>query len=155
MINPNATETQRVLVGRLMVLAAVVVAGYFGVNPPGFVGQVVAFAFGLAASSFFPVILLGIFSTRVNREGAIAGMLSGLIFTSTYIIGVKFFGWSYWCFGISAEGIGAIGMLVNFAMTIGVSAVTPPPPAEVQAIVQSLRLPDHAGPAIVLDEGHE
>jgi cation/acetate symporter len=155
MINPEATEAKRVFVGRLMVLAAVFVAGYFGVNPPGFVAQVVAFAFGLAASSFFPVILLGIFSTRVNREGAIAGMLTGLVFTSTYIIGVKFFGWSYWCFGISAEGIGAIGMLLNFAVTIAVSAVTPPPPQEVQDIVQSLRLPDHAGPAIVLDEGHE
>ncbi|MFP6616432.1 MAG: sodium:solute symporter family protein, partial [Candidatus Hydrogenedentota bacterium] len=155
MINPEATEAKRVFVGRLMVLAAVFVAGYFGVNPPGFVAQVVAFAFGLAASSFFPVILLGIFSTRVNREGAIAGMVTGLVFTSTYIIGVKFFGWSYWCFGISAEGIGAIGMLLNFAVTIAVSAVTPPPPQEVQDIVQSLRLPDHAGPAIVLDEGHE
>ncbi len=155
MINPEATEAKRVFVGRLMVLAAVFVAGYFGVNPPGFVAQVVAFAFGLAASSFFPIILLGIFSTRVNREGAIAGMVTGLVFTSTYIIGVKFFGWSYWCFGISAEGIGAIGMLLNFAVTIAVSAVTPPPPDDVQAIVQSLRLPDRAGPAIVLDEGHE
>lgn len=155
MINPHATETQRVFVGRLMVLGAVCVAGYFGVNPPGFVGQVVAFAFGLAASSFFPVIVLGIFSTRANREGAIAGMLVGIIFTSSYIIGIKFFEMSPWCFGISAEGIGAIGMLLNFATTIAVSAITPPPPQEVQDVVQSLRLPDHAGPAIVLDEGHE
>ncbi|MFP6580934.1 MAG: sodium:solute symporter family protein, partial [Candidatus Hydrogenedentota bacterium] len=154
LINPEATEAKRVLVGRIMVLVAVVVAGYFGVNPPGFVGQVVAFAFGLAASSFFPIILLGIFSKRANREGAIAGMLVGIIFTSSYIIGVKFFGMSLWCFGISAEGIGAIGMILNFVTTIGVSAVTPPPPQEVQDIVESLRLPDHAGPAQVLDERH-
>lgn len=154
LINPEASEGQRVLVGRIMVLVAVVVAGYFGVNPPGFVGQVVAFAFGLAASSFFPVILLGIFSKRTNREGAIAGMLVGIIFTSSYIIGVKFFGMSLWCFGISAEGIGAIGMVLNFITTIGVSAVTPPPPQDVQDIVESLRLPDHAGPAQVLDERH-
>ena len=155
MINPKADEAKRVAVGRIMVLAAVLVAGYFGINPPGFVGQVVAFAFGLAASSFFPIILLGIFSTRVNREGAIAGMLVGLLFTAGYIVGEKYFGMPRWCFDISSEGIGAIGMLLNFAVTLCVSAVTPPPPQEVQDVVESLRLPDHAGPAIVLDEGHE
>ena len=155
MINPQASEAQRVLVGRIMVLVAVLVAGYFGVNPPGFVAQVVAFAFGLAAASFFPVILLGIFSKRVNREGAIAGMLVGLVFTAGYIIGAQFYGMELWCFGINAQGIGAVGMVLNFAVTLGVSAVTPPPPKRVQDIVESLRTPDHAGLAQVLDEAHE
>ena len=155
LINPKADEAQRVFVGRIMVLAAVVVAGYFGINPPGFVGEVVAFAFGLAASSFFPIILLGIFTKTANREGAIAGMLVGLIFTGGYIIGAQFFDMPLWCFGISAQGIGAIGMILNFIVTIAVSSVTPPPPQEVQDIVDSLRTPDHPGPAIVLDEGHE
>jgi cation/acetate symporter len=152
MINPNADEAHRVFVGRIMVIAAVVVAGYFGVNPPGFVGEVVAFAFGLAAASFFPVILLGIFSTRVNREGAVSGMLAGLVFTTAYIVGVQFYGMKPWCFGISAQGIGAIGMLLNFAVTIAVSAVTPAPPPHIREMVEHLRHPDHPGPAIVLDE---
>jgi cation/acetate symporter len=155
MINPSANERQRVLVGRIMVLIAVVVAGYFGINPPGFVGQVVAFAFGLAAASFFPVILLGIFSTRVTREGAIAGMLVGLGFTAFYIIGVQFYGMRPWCFGISAQGIGAVGMLLNFAATILVSTVTPAPPPEIQQMVEGLRHPDHPGPAVILDEATE
>ncbi len=155
LINPEADELQRVLVGRVMVIAAVIVAGYFGVNPPGFVGEVVAFAFGLAASSFFPIILLGIFSKRTNREGAIAGMCVGLLFTAGYIIGAQFYDMPLWCFGISAQGIGAIGMVLNFLVTIGVSSVTPAPPQEVQDIVSGLRTPDHVGPAIVLDEGHE
>jgi cation/acetate symporter len=155
LINPKADEAQRVFVGRLMVLAAVLVAGYFGVNPPGFVGEVVAFAFGLAAASFFPIILLGIFSTRVNREGAICGMLVGLVFTLGYIISTQFLKMDPWFFGISAQGIGAIGMLLNFVVTLGVTQITPPPPDEVREIVANLRTPDHPGPAIVLDEGHE
>ncbi len=155
MINPNANERRRVLVGRAMVLIAVVVAGYFGVNPPGFVGQVVAFAFGLAAASFFPVILLGIFSARATREGAIAGMLAGLGFTSYYIIGVQFYGMQPWCFGVSAQGIGAVGMVLNFVVMIAVSAVSPAPPADVREMVESLRHPDHPGPAVILDEGTE
>lgn len=155
MINPKADEAHRVLVGRVMVVFAVIAAGYFGINPPGFVAQVVAFAFGLAAASFFPVILLGIFSTRVNREGAISGMLIGLAFTAYYIIGVQFYAMKPWCFGISAEGIGAIGMLLNFAVTLGVSAITPPPPAHIQQLVQGVRTPDHAGPAVILDEATE
>ena len=129
MVNPDASESQRVFVGRIMVGFAIAVAGYFGINPPGFVAQVVAFAFGLAAASFFPVILLGIFDQRTNREGAIAGMITGLLFTTIYIVGVKFYGMSPWFFDISAEGIGTVGMVLNFIVTLVVSRLTPPPPA--------------------------
>jgi cation/acetate symporter len=153
LINPKADEAHRVFVGRIMVIAAVIVAGYFGINPPGFVGEVVAFAFGLAAASFFPVILLGIFSTRATREGAIAGMLAGLGFTAFYIVGVQFYEMQPWCFGISAQGIGAVGMLLNFVVMIAVSVITPAPPAHVRALVERLRHPDHPGPAVILDEG--
>ncbi len=141
MINPHASESKRVFVGRIMVGFAVVVAGYFGVNPPGFVAQVVAFAFGLAAASFFPAIFLGIFDKRTNKEGAIAGMLTGLIFTTAYIIGVKFLGMPTWFFGVSAEGIGTLGMVINLAVTLIVSRLTPPPPPEIQALVEDLRSP--------------
>ncbi len=109
-VNPQASERQRVMVGRIMVLLAIAIAGYVGINPPGFVAQVVAFAFGLAAASFFPVILLGIFDRRTNREGAISGMIVGLVFTTFYIIGVKFYSVPTWFFGISPEGIGTVGM---------------------------------------------
>ncbi len=141
MINPHASESRRVFVGRIMVGFAVVVAGYFGVNPPGFVAQVVAFAFGLAAASFFPAIFLGIFDKRTNKEGAIAGMLTGLIFTTAYIIGVKFAGMPTWFFGVSAEGIGTLGMIINLIVTLIVSRLTPPPPPEIQALVEDLRSP--------------
>ena len=130
MVNPHASESKRVFVGRIMVGFAVVVAGYFGMNPPGFVAQVVAFAFGLAAASFFPAIFLGIFDKRTNKEGAIAGMLTGLIFTTAYIIGVKFAGMPTWFFGLSAEGIGTLGMVINLIVTLIVSRLTPPPPTE-------------------------
>lgn len=164
LINPQADEARRVFMGRVMVLGAIFIAGYFGIYPPGFVGQVVAFAFGLAAASFFPIILLGIFSTRTNREGAIAGMIAGLGFTAFYILGTQankilpgveepFFG--PWCFGISAEGIGAVGMVINLVVTLTVSRFTPPPPQHVQDLVSELRIPAHVGPAQVLDEGHE
>ena len=141
-INPNATEAQRLMVGRIMVGFAVAIAGFFGVNPPGFVAEVVAFAFGLAAASFFPVILLGIFDGRTNKEGAIAGMVVGLVFTAFYIIGVKFYGMSPWLFGISPEGIGTVGMMLNFIVTFIVSRFTPPPPLEVQEMVARLRSPE-------------
>lgn len=141
MVNPHASESRRVFVGRIMVGFAVVVAGYFGVNPPGFVAQVVAFAFGLAAASFFPAIFLGIFDKRTNKEGAIAGMLTGLIFTTAYIIGVKFAGMPTWFFGVSAEGIGTLGMVINLIVTLIVSRLTPPPPPEIQALVEDLRSP--------------
>lgn len=142
MINPGASEAKRVLVGRIVIGLSLIVAGYFGINPPGFVAQVVAFAFGLAAASFFPVIVLGIFDKRTNKEGAIAGMLAGLIFTATYIIGVKFNGMSPWFFGVSAEGIGTVGMFINLAVTLIVSRLTPPPPPEIQALVEDIRTPD-------------
>ncbi|MTJ51704.1 cation acetate symporter [Anabaena sp. UHCC 0253] len=137
----NASEEKRVFVGRVVVGFALVLAGYFGVNPPGFVSEVVAFAFGLAAASFFPVIFLGIFDKRTNSEGAIAGMLTGLIFTIIYIVGVKFGGMTPWFFGVSAEGIGTLGMIINFIVTLIVSRLTPPPPAEIQALVEDLRTP--------------
>ncbi|MBD1944946.1 cation acetate symporter [Coleofasciculus sp. FACHB-712] len=140
-INPGASESLRVMVGRIMVGFAIAIAGYFGINPPGFVAQVVAFAFGLAAASFFPVIILGIFDKRTNREGAIAGMLVGLIFTISYIAGVKFYGMSPWFFGVSAEGIGTLGMAINFVVTWVVSRLTPPPPLEIQEMVEELRTP--------------
>ncbi|MBE9008345.1 cation acetate symporter [Fortiea sp. LEGE XX443] len=140
-VDSSASESKRVFVGRVMVGLALVLAGYFGVNPPGFVGQVVAFAFGLAAASFFPVIVLGIFDKRTNAEGAIAGMLSGLIFTIIYIISVKFGGVQPWFFGVSPEGIGTLGMLINLVVTLVVSRLTPPPPAEIQAMVEQLRSP--------------
>ncbi len=140
-LDSNASEQKRVFVGRIMVGVSLVLAGYFGVNPPGFVSEVVAFAFGLAAASFFPVIFLGIFDKRTNSHGAIAGMLTGLIFTMIYIIGVKFAGMQPWFFGVSPEGIGTLGMLINFVVTLVVSHLTPPPPPEIQALVEDLRSP--------------
>ncbi|MGF1601680.1 MAG: sodium:solute symporter family protein [Thermosynechococcaceae cyanobacterium] len=154
MINPDASEAKRVFVGRIMVGFAIAVAGFFGIYPPGFVAQVVAFAFGLAAASFFPVILLGIFDKRTNREGAISGMLVGLLFTTAYIVGIKFGGMEPWLFGISAEGIGTIGMLLNLAVTLVVSRLTPPPPPEIQALVENLRTPGDA-PLALSDLGEE
>ncbi|MFB2923703.1 sodium:solute symporter family protein [Aerosakkonema funiforme] len=140
-IDPNASEAKRVMAGRIMIGFAIAIAGYFGVNPPGFVAQVVAFAFGLAAASFFPVIILGIFDKRTNREGAIVGMLVGLIFTLFYIVGVKFYGMPPWFFGVSPEGIGTLGMAINFVVTFVVSRLTAPPPLEIQEMVEMLRTP--------------
>jgi len=148
MIDPGASESRRVMVGRIMVGFAIAIAGYFGINPPGFVAQVVAFAFGLAAASFFPVIILGVFDKRTNREGAISGMLVGLIFTAAYIIGVKFYGMDTWFFGVSAEGIGTVGMVLNFVVTLVVSRLTPAPPAEIQEMVEVLRTPGDEPPAL-------
>lgn len=129
-----------------------VLAGYFGVHPPGFVAQVVAFAFGLAASSFFPVIFLGIFSKRMNKEGAISGMLTGITFTAGYIIYFKFINPSAnvpqkWLFGISPEGIGAVGMILNFVVALVVSRFTAPPPARVQDLIEEIRIPKGASEA--------
>ncbi|MEX0942223.1 MAG: sodium:solute symporter family protein [Pseudomonadales bacterium] len=143
---PRINDRQELLFARIAAAVAVCVAGLFGIYPPGFVAQVVAFAFGLAAASFFPVILLGIFSTRMNKEGAIAGMVTGLTFTFGYIVYFKFVSPEsdnavYWLFGISPEGIGTLGMLLNFAVSLIVSRFTPAPPAEIQAIVQNIRVP--------------
>ena len=143
------SERNELLVGRISAALAILVAGYLGYNPPGFVAQVVALAFGLAASSLFPVILLGIFSVRINKAGAIAGMLTGLGFTLGYIICFKgVFVEPFmadvaenWLFGISPEGIGAVGMLLNLAVAFTVSALTPAPPMAVQEMVRRIRVP--------------
>ena len=147
LINPQASEAARLLVGRVMIFAAVLVAGYFGINPPGFVAQVVAFAFGLAAASFFPVIILGIFDKRTNRAGALTGMIVGLSSTLFYIIGVQFVGMKPFFFGVSAEGIGAVGMVLNLVSTVVVSRLTEPPPADIQRLVELVRVPRGAGQA--------
>jgi cation/acetate symporter len=147
---PSITEKQELLAARIAAAFAVLIAGYFGINPPGFVAQVVAFAFGLACSSFFPAIILGIFVKRANREGVVSGMLAGIIFTASYIIYFKFMGGTpdqLW-FGISPEGIGALGMLINFAVAFVVSRFTPPPPIEIQELVEHIRVPSGAsGPS--------
>jgi len=149
---PEITEKQELMAARIAAGVAVFVAGYFGMNPPGFVAQVVAFAFGLAASSFFPAIILGIFSKRTTREGAILGMVSGITFTAAYIVYFNFVNpgansADNWWFGISPEGIGTLGMLLNFAVTMVVSRMTNEPPEEVQALVDSIRVPRGAGEA--------
>ncbi len=147
-INRGASEKIRLLVGRIMIGVGVLIAGYFGINPPGFVAQVVALAFGLASSSFFPIIVLGIFWKRASKEGAIAGMITGIGFTMLYIVQTKFMGVAPWFMGISPEGIGTVGMVINFAVTIGVSLVTAAPPAAVQEMVESVRIPRGAGAAV-------
>ncbi len=147
-INREASEKKRLLIGRIMVGVGVVIAGYFGINPPGFVAQVVALAFGLASSSFFPIIVLGIFWKRATKEGAICGMITGIGFTMLYIVQTKFMGVSPWFFGISPEGIGTVGMVLNFAVTFGVSLITKAPPAAVQEMVESVRIPRGAGAAV-------
>ncbi|WP_373524246.1 sodium:solute symporter family protein [Aquiflexum sp.] len=149
---PDMTEKRELLIARISAAGAVVLAGYFGVNPPGFVAEVVAFAFGLAAASFFPVIIMGIFSSRMNKEGAIAGMISGLVFTILYISYFKFISpelnnVEHWWFGISPEGIGALGMLINFVVCYVVSKATPAPPQSVQDMIQEIRIPRGAGNA--------
>jgi cation/acetate symporter len=146
-VNKNATEKQRLMVARIMIGVAVLCAGYFGVNPPAFVAQVVAFAFGLAASSFFPIIVLGIFTKKTTREGCIAGMVVGIVFTAIYIINARFMGGSNWFLGITPEGIGTIGMVLNFVVALVVSSFTKEPPQEVQELVESVRIPKGAGAA--------
>ncbi len=153
---PDMTEKQELLTGRIAAAVAIGIAGYLGYNPPGFVAQVVAFAFGLAAASLFPVIIMGIFSKKVNREGAIAGMLTGLIFTMGYIITYKgvFIApliantADNWLFGISPEGIGAVGMLLNFIVAFAVSKMTNEPPQHIQTLVEQIRIPKGAGAAV-------
>ncbi len=147
LINPGASEKERLLVGRAVIFVAVVVAGLLGIFPPAFVAQVVAFAFGLAASSFFPIIILGIFDKRTNNVGATAGMVVGIVFTAGYIIGEKWLGMPRWFFDISAEGIGTLGAILNFTVAFIVSRVTTPPPAEIQELVESVRIPRGAGAA--------
>jgi len=146
-IKPDLTDKEEVNYARMASFVALAVAAWFGINPPSaFIAKTVAFAFGLAASSFFPTLLMGIFSKRVNKEGAISGMIAGISFTFGYIVYFQFLGGKTedYLLGISPEGIGCIGMLLNFAVTFTVSAFTPPPPQEIQDMVESIRLPDNA-----------
>ncbi|MGT3814545.1 sodium:solute symporter family protein [Vibrio cholerae] len=149
---PNMTDKQELLAARVAAALAIVGAGYLGINPPGFVAQVVAFAFGLAASSFFPAIILGIFYKKMNKEGAITGMLAGITFTAAYIIYFKFINPTAsvpanWWFGISPEGLGTLGMCLNFVVAIVVNKFTAEVPQDVQDMVESIRYPKGAGAA--------
>lgn len=157
--NPGISEKGELLAARLSAVVAVVIAGYFGINPPGFVAAVVALAFGLAAASFFPAIVLGIFYKKMNKEGAIAGMVIGISLMIFYMLKFKFGifdgGKSAvaglqkdWWFGISPEGFGSIAMLVNFAVSIIILQFTPAPPEDVQEIVEDIRIPSGAGKAV-------
>ena len=155
---PNISEKHELIAARLSAVGAVVIAGYFGINPPGFVAAVVALAFGLAAASFFPAIILGIFYKKMNKQGAIAGMVVGILLMIFYMLKFKF-GLldggkeavaalqSKWWFGISPEGFGFIAMLVNFAVSLLVNRFTPDPPNEVQEMVETIRIPSGAGEA--------
>jgi cation/acetate symporter len=148
-LKPNITDRQELTYARLAAIAAIIIAGYFGINPPGFVAEVVALAFGLAAASVFPVIVMGIFSRRMNTQGAVSGMIVGLASTIAYIVYFKFLGGSpeQWWLGISPEGFGTVGMLLNFAVALLISSLTPAPPEEIQAIVEDIRIPRGAGGA--------
>ncbi|MEA2018658.1 MAG: sodium:solute symporter family protein [Campylobacterota bacterium] len=143
------SEKSELNLARMAAVVAIGVAGYLGINPPGFVAQVVAFAFGLAAASFFPVIIMGVFDKRMNKEGAIAGMAIGLSFTFIYIVYFVFFGGAKedYLFGIAPTGIGTIGMIIHFVVAYVVSRNTPPPPQEIQDLVESIRIPKGAGEA--------
>jgi cation/acetate symporter len=151
-IKPSISEKGELVAARLSAVVAVCIAGYFGINPPDFVAATVALAFGLAAASFFPAIVLGIFSKKMNREGAVAGMLVGILLMLFYMTKFKF-GWfgggtkEDWWFGISPEGFGTVAMIVNFIISVGVSKFTQDPPEEVQKIVDHIRIPSGAGEA--------
>lgn len=158
MINPNISEKNELWAARLAAAVAVIIAGYFGINPPGFVAAVVALAFGLAAASLFPAIILGIFDKKMNKEGAVAGMVVGLLLMLFYMLKFKFGLFDggkdavtglkeSWWFGISPEGFGTIAMIVNFAVAFTVKSFTPAPPQDVQDIVEHIRIPSGAGEA--------
>ena len=143
---PSINDKQELFYARLSAAIAIAIAGIFGIYPPAFVAQVVAFAFGLAASSIFPVLIMGIFSKRINSFGAISGMVSGLIFTLSYIVFFKFISPElnspdHWFLGISPEGIGVVGMLINFFFAIVISFTTKPPPDEIRTLVNKIRQP--------------
>jgi cation/acetate symporter len=155
MIMPQISEKKELLASRLAMAGAILVAGYLGMNPPGFAAQVVALAFGLAASSLFPALMMGIFIKRMNRTGAIAGMLTGLLSTVVYIFWFK--GWFFvagtemaadvpanWFVGSSPEAFGAVGALLNFAVATIVSRLTAPPPEHIQHFVEDIRVPKRA-----------
>jgi cation/acetate symporter len=146
-INPAVSEKNELIAARLSAFGAVLLAGYFGVNPPGFVAATVALAFGLAAASFFPAIVMGIFSKRMNKEGAISGMAVGILLMLFYMTKFKF-GWfgggtnEDWWFGISPEGFGSFAMLINFVVSIIVSKLTPPPGQKIQSLIENIRKPN-------------
>lgn len=155
---PQISEKNELMAGRFAMAGAILLAGYFGLNPPGFAAQVVALAFGLAASSIFPALMLGIFYKRSTSQGVIWGMISGIVFTLGYIFWYQGFlfipGWNvmpntaeYWLFGISTQAIGAVGAIINFAVNIIVSQVTEPPPEHIQHLVEDIRVPKGAGEA--------
>jgi cation/acetate symporter len=147
MIKPDVSEKGELIAARLSAIGAVMLAAYFGINPPGFVAATVALAFGLAAASFFPAIVMGIFSKKMNKEGAVTGMVVGVLLMLFYMTKFKF-GWfgggteKDWWFGISPEGFGTFAMLVNFAISIIISKYTPAPDSEIQALVENIRNPD-------------
>ncbi|MBY4675941.1 sodium:solute symporter family protein [Marinobacterium arenosum] len=148
-INPNITDKQELMYARLAAIVAICIAGYFGINPPGFVAQVVALAFGLACASVFPAIVMGIFYKRMNTQGAIAGMLTGLVSTVLYM---WYFVWGggtpdEYFMGISPGGFGTVGMILHFVVAFVVASMTPEPPKEIQDIVEDLRIPRGAGTA--------
>ena len=157
-IKPDISEKGELIAARIAAAVAVVIAGYFGINPPGFVAAVVALAFGLAAASFFPAIVLGIFDKRMNKEGAITGMIIGLGLMLFYMLKFKFGIFDggkeavaglkeSWWFGVSPEGFGTIAMFVNFMVSIVISRITPAPPEKVQDIVENIRIPSGVGDA--------
>ena len=157
-LKPDLSEKGELWAARLSAAVAVVIAGYFGINPPGFVAAVVALAFGLAAASFFPAIILGIFYKKMNSKGAISGMIVGLCLMLFYMLKFKFGIFDGgkeavaglqdgWWFGISPEGFGTIAMIVNFIVALVVNRFTPEPPEEVQEIVERIRIPSGAGEA--------
>lgn len=151
-LRPNISDKGELRAARISIFVAVIIAGYFGINPPGFVAAVVALAFGLAAASFFPAIILGIFDKRMNKEGAVAGMIVGIVLMMFYMMKFKLdmFGGgteSEWWFGTSPEGFGTVAMLVNVVISVVVSRLTPAPPQHVQDIVENIRIPSGAGEA--------
>lgn len=159
MIKPDITDKGEMLAARISMAVAIVIATWLGINPPGFAAQVVALAFGIAAATIFPVLMMGIFSKRINSKGAVLGMLAGLIVTTVYIF--LYLGWFFipgtnnmanvpanWLFGISPLSFGAVGALINFAVAFGVSYATEEPPQEIQDLVESVRYPKGAGTAI-------
>ena len=149
MINPNISEKGELISARLSAVIAVCIAGYFGINPPGFVAATVALAFGLAAASFFPAIILGIFYKKMNREGAVSGMIVGIMLMLFYMTKFKF-GWfgggskDDWWFGISPEGFGTVAMILNFITSLLIMQFTSEPPKDVQEIVENIRIPSGA-----------
>lgn len=152
-IKPDISDKEELIAARLSAVVGVCVAGYFGINPPDFVAATVALAFGLAAASFFPAIIMGIFNKKMNMEGAVSGMVVGILVMLFYMVKFKF-GWfgggtaeDYW-FGISPEGFGTVAMVLNFAVALVVSKFTPEPPEEVQELVENIRIPSGAGDAI-------